>query len=230
MALVNCATGEAFALPTPAERERQRLARMRHMVWLGCKTAERMAKEDGTRIIMYTLTYAGIDDWKPLHVTKFARWLRQKGHIGYLWVGELQKRGAVHYHVMALLPRDRMWTKPSSQSGGWAHGFTWVTDDVRFPLYLMKYLQKGQTNGSATDYPPGFRLFAISQSIVRRMCFEHSAAYRKSHLPRWVWSGKESYVDVRCAFRVRGGVGVGRFTALTPYRLHSDNPLATIGG
>ena len=212
-------TGEWLDFPSAEERQHTRLARMRHLVWLAIGTMARMEQEDGTRLVMYTLTYKGLSDWEPRHVSGFCRWLRRTGHTGYTWVGELQKRGAVHYHVLASLPKGIQWTKPTG-GHGWARGFTWVSDGIRKPFYIMKYLQKGATNGPAIRFPSGFRLYAISQSVVRRMDFEHSVAYRQSQIPRWARDASCDGRISRCMFRVSLGVSFGGLTAYSPYTTH----------
>ena len=60
----------------------------------------------GSSLWMVTLTYAGVDDWRPNHIREFMqafRKLYKKKLVGYAWVAELQERGAVHYHVMVYL-------------------------------------------------------------------------------------------------------------------------------
>jgi hypothetical protein len=214
--LYNRLTGNPLELPTPEERKAARMARMRHLVWLGVRTLAGMAEIDGARLIMYTLTYRGLSDWQPRHIGGLTRWLRRQGHIGYLWVGELQARGAIHYHVLAALPNGQRWKKPE-ENNGWSHGFTWVTDEIKRPFYIMKYLQKGDSHGRRTFYPKGFRLYAVSQRIVRRMAYEDAFDYRLSQLPRWIRQGSNRSWHLRCAYRVRAGVAVGRFTAVSPY-------------
>lgn len=206
----NLATGETITLPSPKERYTARLARMRHIIWLSVKTMQRCAIEDHARLIMYTLTYRGIKDWRPLHVSKFCKWLRRHGGYLYMWVGELQDRGAVHYHILALLPVGVKWVKPSALHGGWVRGFTWVTDEIKRPLYIMKYLQKGYRNGTIPRFPKGFRLYSVSRRLVSRMSFEHACSYRDAQVPRWLWSGEGDLWRHRCAYRARGGIVVGR--------------------
>ncbi len=218
-------TGEIQVLPSPLERQNARLARMRHLVWLGVKTMATIAEQDGARLIMYTLTYKGLSDWEPRHISRFCRWLRDNGHLGYTWVGELQKRGAVHYHVLALLPKAQQWRKPNEDNGGWTRGFTWVTDFIEKPLYIMKYLQKGSKDGKPVFFPAGFRLYALSQSVVRRMQFEHSVSYRLSQVPGWLRTTTGDNLIYRCATRVTGGIDCGRFVAVSPYSRKGLTPI-----
>ena len=74
-------------------------------------TAARLHEEDlqksksRYRRAMVTLTYRNIDDWRADDVSYFMRLVRQwckrrEIEVRYVWVAELQKRGAVHYHVV----------------------------------------------------------------------------------------------------------------------------------
>lgn len=215
-ATIDLVSGEWLKLPSAEARQKVRLARMRHLVWLAIGTMARMEQEDGTRLLMYTLTYKGLSDWNARHVSGFCRWLRRNGHTAYVWVGELQRRGAVHYHILASLPIGVQWTKPG-EGHGWAHGFTWVSDGIRKPFYIMKYLQKGNGSQHAIRFPIGFRLYAISQRVVHRMDYQHSIAYRQSQIPRWARDAETDSWNSRCTFRVHHGVSFGGLTAYSPY-------------
>lgn len=221
----NRMSGEKVLLPTPEERYKARLARMRHIVWLAVTTIAECREVDGGNLTMYTLTYKDVAGWRPRDVSGCVRWLRAQGARLYVWVGELQKRGAVHYHVLALLPPGAMWIKPSENVGGWFHGFTWVTPDVRFPWYVMKYLQKGEGCEKAPKFPAGFRLYGVSREVVRRMSFENAASYRRAQVPGWLLSDAADLCDIRCAFRFAGGAGVRGQKAFSVY---SRTPLPDI--
>ena len=97
----------SFAPSCVAER---RVKRLKKSVWAsghlhgladrGCRPA---------RCWFVTLTYADCDGWRPDHVSealqRFRHWCRGLGiPCRYTWVAELQKRGAVHYHLLAWLP------------------------------------------------------------------------------------------------------------------------------
>lgn len=60
--------------------------------------------------VMVTLTYADIGGWEPDQMSTFMNLIRQylkrlSVPLMGVWVAELQKRGAVHYHVVLFLPR-----------------------------------------------------------------------------------------------------------------------------
>lgn len=142
-----------------------------------------------------TLTYVGVRDWKSDHVAKAIRTYRSwcKSHkvaCRYTWVAELQGRGAVHYHLLAWLPRGlRMpkWDKPTPKRGGyrepfWPHGMTNTQKAKAGVGYLMKYLSK---LGELTRFPKGLRLYGIGGLEP-----EGRAVRSWLNLPEWV---KASY-------------------------------------
>jgi hypothetical protein len=110
---------------------------------------------------MVTLTYRDVSGWSPRHVSEFLQrvrvWLKRRGHtFRYVWVAELQQRGAVHYHVLVWLPRGLTLPKPDKQ-GWWTHGSTnicWARKPVG---YLCKYASKLESK-AGEDFPPGARL------------------------------------------------------------------------
>jgi hypothetical protein len=110
--------------------------------------------------IVVHLTYRPGAYWRPLHITEFIAVVKKhlkKDLLGYTWVAEMQKRGAVHYHVvLAVRPGVRI-PKPDL-AGWWPYGSTTV-EKKRRPLgYLMDYWRKiRQKRG----YPRGIRIFAV---------------------------------------------------------------------
>jgi hypothetical protein len=115
-----------------------------------------------------TLTYRGVDDWRPDHISaavqRFRNWCKwRKVPCRYTWVAELQQRGAVHYHLLAWLPvgvQMPFWDKPSRafRATFWPHGWSNTQVAVSGVGYLMKYLSK---LGELTRFPKGLRLYGI---------------------------------------------------------------------
>ena len=117
-----------------------------------------------------TLTYVGVDDWRADHISGATEQFRRHcARLGvpcrYLWVAELQRRGAVHYHLLAWLPRgvrmpqwDKALVRPSGRVAGpfWSHGMTNTQVAKAGVGYLMKYLSK---LGELTVFPPHLRLY-----------------------------------------------------------------------
>jgi hypothetical protein len=217
MALYNRLEGGFLALPTAAERHRARLARMRRVVWLAVNSMRDERDATGGQLVMYTLTYRRVDQWEPRHICNAVRWLRSQQVRAYVWVAELQGRGAVHYHVLALLPAGHRWVKPTESAGGWAQGFTWVTPAVQKPFYIMKYLQKGSDHATNHEFPRGLRLYGVSQWTVRRLSFEDAVRYRECQVPRWIGLGACDPRLALSACRVVGGVRVGGYLYPSPY-------------
>ncbi|MGH8516259.1 MAG: rolling circle replication-associated protein [Panacagrimonas sp.] len=119
---------------------------------------------------MLTLTYEQGDAWNPCHVRELLdhvrKYLKRKHDAScrYIWVAELQDRGAVHYHVIFWLPRGVTLPKPDKQ-GWWPHGSTrieWVKSAVG---YVTKYATK--FNGKDAEFPPGIRLHG-SGGVTKR--------------------------------------------------------------
>lgn len=123
------------------------------------------------RPAMVTLTYRPGVEWCPSHVRDFLQrvrvWANRKGFaLRYVWVAELQQRGAVHYHVVLWLP----FAMPKADKRGWwPHGSTkseWARTAVG---YLAKYASKG--DGSGLQFPPRCRIHGTGGlSPVSRRC------------------------------------------------------------
>lgn len=69
-------------------------------------------------------------------------WLHYRGHAyAFVWVCELQQRGAPHYHILILVPCGLPLPKPDLK-GWWPHGSTRI-EGAHKPLgYLIKYVSK----------------------------------------------------------------------------------------
>lgn len=112
------------------------------------------------RCLMVTLTYRDGGDWQAGHIRAYLdtvrHWYRRRGiPCRYVWVAELQKRGAIHYHVALWLPAGELLPKPD-EAGWWTHGWSrieWARGAVG---YLMKYLSKGT---DVHGFPKGARTY-----------------------------------------------------------------------
>jgi hypothetical protein len=91
------------------------------------------------------------------------RWLRNKlGFEAVVWKQEFQKRGAVHYHLLAFAWRKRPpWVDKDELATRWGLGFVWVEffDKGRVLSYVGKYVRKPVANLDGGDPsggdPPG---------------------------------------------------------------------------
>jgi hypothetical protein len=156
----------------PSAVAERRVRRLKRSVWASGHL-HRMADKGFRPCVPWfvTLTYVGVSDWRPEHIAeaikRFRNWCRSKRvECRYTWVAELQRRGAVHYHLLAWLPvgvHMPHWDRPSPKRGGirapfWPHGMT-ETEVARSGVgYLMKYLSK---LGELTRFPKGLRLYGI---------------------------------------------------------------------
>jgi len=110
---------------------------------------------------MLTLTYREVGGWGPKHITALLKcirsWLFRRGfRLRYVWVAELQQRGALHYHVLLWLPHGVLLPKPDNE-GWWTHGSTRI-EWARKPVgYLAKYASKLDSK-IGIGFPPGARL------------------------------------------------------------------------
>jgi hypothetical protein len=90
------------------------------------------------------------------------RWLRNKlGFEAVVWKQEFQKRGAVHYHLLAFAWRKRPpWVDKDELAARWGLGFVWVEffDKGRVLSYVGKYVRKPAaqpaTGASPEPVPP----------------------------------------------------------------------------
>lgn len=147
---------------------------------------------------MVTLTYADKDAWQPSHVRAFLdhcrKWASRRGfELRYVWVAELQKRGAMHYHCLLWLPKGMSMPKPDKQ-GWWSHGMTkieWARNAVG---YMAKYASKGQGNHA---FPKGARIHGAG-GLTGQQLQEHRYWKR----PGWLREQTDIEQPVR---RVRGG-------------------------
>jgi hypothetical protein len=84
--------------------------------------------------------------------------------LAWAWVAEIQRRGAVHYHVLFVLPQGARFPAPD-KSGLWRHGSTSVVK-ARSHHYLVRYIGKAHQK-DLSRYPKGCRLYAASIRMGR---------------------------------------------------------------
>ncbi len=177
-----------------------RLKRMKCSV-LTAQTMHTMETSRGGfrgRWAMVTLTYRPGQEWTPGDMPAFTRQVRKwcdRRAIRYrfVWVAELQQRGAVHYHVLIWLPKGVTMPKPDKQ-GWWPHGSTRIEWARCAGGYLAKYASKGDEG----RFPKGCRIHAAGGM---------SGIYRKT----WQWWKRPRYVreafpsQAETVRRIRGG-------------------------
>jgi len=146
-------------------REAQRIKRMKTSVSQAARLlhfdahTERHAQRWNLKFI--TLTYADADGWEPGHFAAFRmamwQWCKRRGvRLRFVWVAELQERGALHYHVVVWLPKGK-YLPHADACGWWPHGSTNIVT-AHSPIgYITKYASKTKPAHCA-GYPKGARM------------------------------------------------------------------------
>ena len=187
-----------------------RLARMRRSV--GFAARAHVCSRFGFRtdsVVMVTLTYRDGNDWQPKHVSALLDHIRhwckaERIRCRYVWVAELQARGAIHYHLALWMPHGKKLPMPDS-AGWWPHGYT-RTERARAAVpYLLKYLSKGS---GSLRLPDGARMHGVGG-------LDHSMrrAARWLRMPGFVQSRADIFDDWRPAV---GGGWVGPDAVVWP--------------
>lgn len=143
------------------DRKASRLRRMKQGVLTNARLTNDQLRRGSFRFhaVMVTLTYEPGVTWQGRHVSAFLHCVRQwhKGHgkkMHYVWTAEMQKRGAVHYHVVFWLPSGLTLPKPD-QRGWWKHGKTNISPAKSGVAYIAKYASKGD---ESAEFPRGVRI------------------------------------------------------------------------
>jgi hypothetical protein len=164
-----------------------------------------------------TLTYAEPDAWEAGHFAAFRKamreWCARRGvRLRYVWVAELQSRGALHYHVVVWLPKGKYLPRADSQ-GWWPHGATNIVT-AHSPIgYITKYASK-TTPDHLNRYPKGARMCGHGGLPA-----EGRRHIRYWNAPVWVRDALSGRADIR---KVTGGYCdriTGEFLA-SPWRVH----------
>ena len=103
--MINRGTEKAVVVDT----FRSRLSKMRFRIYEWAGVMAMLKKEVPTRMVMITLTYKKSGDYKSGNIHDFIKNLKrkvEKNLYGFAWVAELQKRGAVHYHLVMVVKKD----------------------------------------------------------------------------------------------------------------------------
>lgn len=156
-------------------QRKSRVANLRKTIYnFGCGVEELLAGKSYVPWLC-SLTYRDVDGWSPNDIRFFLNrvrvYLYRRGlPFVYCWVAELQKRGALHYHVMIWLPKGFKLPK-FARFGWWEHGFTDQKPAQKAVGYLMKYISKDDTKN---NFPKGVRIYGYggaSVEVKRRIRF-----------------------------------------------------------
>ena len=214
--LRNNLTGEFITI----DKSEARLSRMRRRVFSWADTLKGYLQNiQDYRKVMVTLTYAGVDDWKPNDIRDYMKALKRKlgrDLVASAWVGELQKRGAVHYHVILVCKKGTNIPKPD-ESGMWTHGLSRI-ETAKTVFYLCSYLKKEyQKEG---DFPKGMNSVWIAKWAVEEIAHWRM---RLSSLPRWFAKKVTDRDDHRGEKWERNEGGGYRFAGIlfrSPYKFY----------
>jgi hypothetical protein len=117
---------DGFFIPFgAAANQLRRHQRLKQQVWNAAQWFEVARASERLRVWFVTLTYRAVDGWRANHIRGFlnraSKWARKHdARLRYIWVAELQQRGAVHYHVAFWLPQSLAFPKPDKS--GWSRG------------------------------------------------------------------------------------------------------------
>lgn len=195
---VGLSTSEQVAqLDKRTDGPRRRINRLQRVV-TGAASAiqERwQRKKRRYRVAMVTVTYRPGIDWQPDHISKlmqhYRMWLKRRGYRQTgIWVMELQRRGAPHYHILLWLPRGITPPKPDKQ-GWWPHGMSNCTFARKAVGYAAKYASKLKSKDGTM--PKGARLYGVFGSPI------HLGWYRA---PAWL---RERGKPGEIIKRIKGG-------------------------
>jgi len=135
-----------------SDRSRKRLTRLLH----------RLSPAWGVFVTL-TIADASVEPQRAKRrLWLLIRWLRNKlGFEAVVWKQEFQKRGAVHYHLLAFSWRRRPpWVERDELANRWDLGYVWVEffDKGRVLSYVAKYVRKPAaqpaTGASPEPVPP----------------------------------------------------------------------------
>jgi len=184
------------------EHDEARWVRLQKAVGVAAKLHHMETQGGGWQCLFVTLTYRNGDDWRGTHMTRYLTAVRnhhrrKTGHgLRYVWVGETQERGAIHYHLIFWVRRSYFMPKADAR-GWWPHGMT-NTQKARHlggsVAYLMAYIKKQK---SKEGLPHGARIFGVGglSDVGRRV-------RRWIHFPAFVQARADVATDVT---RATGG-------------------------
>ena len=148
---------------------KKRLMCMRRRLFAWAKVVTDAGFKSSYKVAMVTLTYDVLGtlvepaDWKAGHIRQFMHSLKKrmgKRLKAAAWVGELQKNGHVHYHVLVIFEGRFLYPdKPCIVDGVrykrlWPYGMSKVTFRLRTLYYICSYVGKGYQK-NFMEFPDG---------------------------------------------------------------------------
>ena len=130
--------------------------------------------------------------------------------LGYAWVAELQKRGAIHYHIMIAVPLDVMIGDDlpyPDEAGLWRYGST-TTEYARTPFYLITYFFGKEYQKDFSRFPKGIRVFGVyirDKSLKQLLRYRSLKDYQKEIVDNYGWEGLNYHTSVRKLSQITSG-------------------------
>ena len=164
------------------------------------------------KFIMITLTYAPEHVWEANHIREFMLSLKKflgKNLLAYAWVAELQKRGAIHYHVMVVVPPDLIIGDDlpyPDEAGLWRYGLTRV-EVARSPFYLVTYLGK-EYQKDFSRFPKGIRVFGVyirERALKQSLRYLSLREYQRAIIDEHGWEELNYFMAVRKLSQITSG-------------------------
>lgn len=140
----------------------------------------------GKWFTMITLTYQTPPEPRQAkqHLNAFLQGLRRRG-LEYLWVLELQERGAIHFHIYTSaewLPIADLRASWTNISGAPAQAIN--VSPVRRPFYIIKYATKSEGNdGSLGRYWGTNCRVPTEKLVIPEALHRVLRKYAERHLP-----------------------------------------------
>jgi len=178
---------------------RLRLMRLRIAAW--SNYVLKIAYIRNLRLVMITLTYKKAEDYKAGDIRDFMKLMKKKLDsklVAFAWVAEMQKRGAVHYHIILAVEKGTRIPRPDS-SRMWPHGMSRI-ETARTPYYLLSYTGKEHQKDLGA-YPKGCRLYAVSVRGAQKelMAYDELPGYEEiaddGTRAKWIYVGSSVTLD-----------------------------------
>jgi len=183
---------------------RLRLQNMRRRIFAWSKVIEIFVAQGRYHLTMYGLTYdtkgtlVKASEWEPNDIREFINRLKArmgKRLIAYAWVAEKQKRGVIHYHVIAVhsgrapMP-DRSYRSKNSRGQEryfkrlWDKGNTHSDFNVRSPYYLASYVGKEYQKDfeNFPKYAHAWAVWVSDHALKKDLKFESLTSYKKQYV------------------------------------------------
>jgi len=157
------------------------LLKLRIFAW--AEVMKRYTATHPFRMVMITLSYAKSEDYRAGHIRDYMKKIKQmlgEKLYGFAWVSELQKRGAMHYHLILVVAKGTHVPMPD-KSGMWKFGMS-RRETARTPFYLVSYTGK-EHQKDLSRYPKGARLYTASVRVPEaeyRQLYKRLAGLEKS--------------------------------------------------